>query len=368
MLTKYFSFYKNIDWLMILPALFLTGLGLVEIYSISLSRSGGDLSSFKKQLIFAAIGLTAMIFLTSIDFYLFYSYSNILYLIGAILLVAVLFFGSEINNTKGWFSIFGLGIQPVELVKFILIVFLARYLSGESTAQKPVRNSLITGIGAFVLVTLVMLQPDLGSAALLIFIWIYILFISGLPKRYFLVLMAIFCFIFVIAWNFFLVGYQKDRISSFISPGTTLTADYNVNQAIIAVGAGGLNGRGLGFGSQSQLKFLPEAQTDFIFAVIAEELGLVGVMLVIALFVLLFWRIFKNMANIKNDFGSFLVLGIGGLIFIEMFINIGMNLGLSPVVGIALPFLSYGGSSLIVNLAMVGALQSVVVHSKIKQY
>ena len=191
---------------------------------------------------------------------------------------------------------------------------------------------------------------------------------SGIKINHFLILSLCFLVVAGFAWGFLLKDYQKQRISAFVSPTGQLGSDYNVNQAIIAVGGGGLTGRGLGFGSQSQLKFLPEAKTDFIFAVIAEELGLVGVLLVLSLFILFFWRLFKNLANIKNDFASFLVLGASGLIFIEMFINIGMNLGLVPVVGIALPFLSYGGSSLIINLAMVGVLQSVIARSKIKQY
>lgn len=368
MFNRYLSIYKNMDWLMLLPSLFLTGLGLVEIYSISLSRAGGDLSLFTKQLFFTLIGLVAMLILVRVDYYVFYSYSNWFYIFGFVALVAVLMFGSVINGTKGWFNIFGFGVQPVELVKFILIVFLGRYLSGESTVQRPVKNLLITGLGVLVMMVLVLLQPDLGSAVLLGFIWVYLLFISGLRKRFLAYLGLGLVIVFIVSWNFFLLDYQKNRIITLIKPGTELTADYNVNQAIIAVGAGGIMGRGLSFGSQSQLRFLPEAQTDFIFAVISEELGLVGVVLVISLFVLFFWRIFKNLANIKNDFGGFVILGVGGLIFIEMFINIGMNLGLVPVVGIALPFLSYGGSSLIVNLAMVGVLQSVVVRSKIKQY
>lgn len=368
MLKSLLAKLRTLDWLLIMPVIFLVCLSLAELYSIGLGQAAGDLSYFKKQLVFAVIGLFLLFFLAWQDYYFLYSYSNIIYVFGLVVLIAVLIFGGTINGTKGWFSLFGFGIQPVELVKYILVVFLSRYLAGASTRTNPLKNLLSTGLATALLAGLVMLQPDFGSALLLVFIWLFALFISGLPKRFFIVLLFIIVIGASLAWQFFLVDYQKQRITAFLNPSSQLSSNYNINQAIIAVGAGGLFGRGLGFGSQSQLKFLPEAKTDFIFAVIAEELGLVGVLLTISLFALFFWRLFKNLANIKNDFSSFLLLCSGGLIFIEMFINIGMNLGLVPVVGIALPFLSYGGSSLIINLAMVGALQSVVARSKMKQY
>jgi rod shape determining protein RodA len=359
---------RSFDWLLFLPVIFLVLLSLAELYSVGLGQAAGDLSFFKRQLIFSIIGLVLLCLLAARDYYFLYSYSNLIYLLGVLSLVAVLFFGSTINGTKGWFNFFGFGIQPVEAVKYVLIVFLSRYLAGTSTLINPLRNLLVTGSATALLAFLVMLQPDFGSASLLIFIWLFALFVSGLPKKFFLIILSLMIISAILAWQFFLADYQKDRVLNFVRPSAELNSNYNVNQAMIAIGAGGLFGRGLGFGSQSQLKFLPEAKTDFIFAVIAEELGLIGVLLVISLFSLFFWRLFKNLANIKNDFSSFLVICSGGLIFIEMFINIGMNLGLVPVVGIALPFLSYGGSSLIINLAMVGALQSVVARSKLKQY
>ena len=160
--------------------------------------------------------------------------------------------------------------------------------------------------------------------------------------------------VFSSGWLFFFKDYQKQRILTFLNPQAgTLDESYNITQAIIAAGSGGLTGRGIGFGSQSQLKFLPESQNDFIFAVIAEELGFLGVCLVLFFYSVFFYRMIKATRNIKDDFGVFFILGVMALIFIEMFINIGMNIGLLPVVGISLPFLSYGGSSLMVCLGLV---------------
>src|SRR3989339_557888 len=181
------------------------------------------------------------------------------------------------------------------------------------------------------------------------------------------IVVLVIVLVFASGWLFFFKDYQKNRILTFINPTeNSLDEGYNINQAIIAIGSGGVTGRGIGFGSQSQLKFLPEAQNDFIFAVIAEELGFLGVCFVVLFFLVLFSRLIINTRNINNDFGIFFLLGAMSLLFIEMFINIGMNIGLLPVVGISLPFLSYGGSSLLASLALVGMAESIIIRSKIK--
>jgi rod shape determining protein RodA len=173
--------------------------------------------------------------------------------------------------------------------------------------------------------------------------------------------------VLLLGWFFFFADYQKERLVTFFNPAhDSLGQGYNISQAIIAIGSGGIIGRGVGFGSQSQLKFLPEAQNDFIFAVIAEELGFVGICLVLALFSILFYRLFKAAREANSDFGIYLLLGITLLIFIEMFINIGMNIGVLPVIGISLPFLSYGGSAIVSTLMLVGVAQSIIIRSKLK--
>jgi rod shape determining protein RodA len=369
MISKLFHSFRNLDLTLLLSVFLLVCFGLAEVYSVSASQGMTDLLNFKKQLFFVVLGFIIMLFLITVDYYVFFSYNNYLYLAGVFLLVAVLLFGSTINGTKGWFNLFGFGFQPVELVKFILIAFLAKYFSLVPIAKEPIRHLIITGAGTLVFIILVMLQPDLGSALMLFLIWLIMIVFAGFPKRYLVAIITVFMLLAVISWGIFLKDYQKQRILSFFAPlSSTVEQDYNVRQAIIAVGSGRILGQGLGLGSQSQLRFLPEAKNDFIFAVIAEELGFLGCLLVLGFFGLIFYRLLRSLPKITNDFGIFFVLGVTGLIFIEMFINIGMNMGLLPIIGIGLPFLSYGGSAMISKLIMIGVALSIIARAKIKSY
>jgi len=362
---NFFAFLRQIDWFIAAPIIVLLCFSLAELYSVSLGQEGAH-ELFSKQLWFVAIGLVVFFVLALTDFHHLYSYSNYLYVFGFIMLLGVLLFGQTINGTRGWFGLFGFGIQPVELVKVILIIGLARYFAKTSVPIRPFKHFFTTGIFTGLLIILVMLQPDLGSAALLFAIWGIFLLAVDFPKKYIGFIAAALFIIFALAWQFAFKDYQRERIISYVRPSATST-NYNVKQAIIAVGAGGWAGRGLGFGSQSQLKFLPEASTDFIFAVISEELGLIGVVVVLSCFGFFLFRCFSVLGRSRNYFGSLLIVGGAGLIFIEMFINIGMNMGILPVIGIPLPFVSYGGSSLIAHLALAGVMHSVVRYSAAKR-
>lgn len=366
MLARILAIIKNLDWWLALAVFVLTSIGLAELYSID-SGTGGKL--FERQLIVALGGILAVLIFVFIDYYFFYSYSQYVYIFGVIMLLLVLFFGKEVNYTKGWLVVFGVTIQSVEIAKICLIVVLAKYFSKALIKVNTVKVLVQSGLFLTAYVLLVLLQPDTGSACVLIGIWVMLIIFAGLPKKYIFFSLLIITVFSYLSWNYYLVGYQKDRIMNVVhSAKGSLTGDYNVNQAIIAVGSGKLVGRGLGFGSQSQLRFLPEAKTDFMFAVISEELGLIGVVTVLLCFLIIFFRILINLANVKNNFGIYFMLGTLGLIFIQMFTNIGMNMGLLPVVGITLPFLSYGGSSLAANLFLMGIVQSIIVRSKIKNY
>lgn len=341
--------------------------GLAEIYSVALGRGGANLLNFQKQIFFIAAGLALLFVFAFFDYHNWRSFSNYLYIFGAAVLAAVLFFGDVIRGTRGWFNFGQFSFQPVELAKFILIVFLARYFSNVSLKINPLKHFLISGGGAFILFVLVMLQPDFGSALILFLLWLAMIAIAGVKRKYFITIGLVAAIIGSAGWAFYLKPYQEQRIITFLNPSfNPLEQGYNVSQAIIAVGAGGLTGKGIGFGSQSQLKFLPESQNDFIFAVIAEELGFLGVGLVLFSFAIFFYRCLASLKRINNDFGIFFILGASCLIFIEMFINIGMNMGILPVVGISLPFLSYGGSAMLINLMLVGVLESIIIRSKIK--
>ena len=366
MFNKIILYLKNFDWILFAAVLLLVCFGLVELYSIALGQGAIDLLNFKKQVFFVIAGIITLFVFAFWDYYNLRSYSVYFYLFGAALLLGVLLFGHEIRGTKGWFYLWGFGVQPVEFIKIILILFLARYFSSVSLKIKPLKHLIITGAGTFVFIALVLLQPDFGSAFILFLLWFSMVILAGFKKKYFIVIILILSILIACGWTFLFEDYQKQRIITFLDPShSSLGRGYNIAQAIIAVGSGGLAGRGLGFGSQSQLKFLPEAQTDFIFAVIAEELGFLGVALVITFFAIFFYRCLANLKNINNDFGIFFILASASLLFIEMFINIGMNIGILPVIGISLPFLSYGGSAMFSSLVLVGVIESIIIRSKI---
>jgi len=366
MLNKLILHLKNFDWILFTSVLLLVCFGLAEIYSVALGQSQVDLLNFKKQILFIAIGFSLLFLFVFFDYHSLRSYSKYFYIFGLILLVGVLFFGQTIRGTKGWFSLAGFNLQPVEFIKFVLVLFLAKYFSSSALKTKEHWRLAVSAGGTALLAILVLLQPDFGSAMLLFSCWLAMIMIVGFNKKYLLALVLILAVVSAFSWQFALHDYQKQRIITFLNPSfNPLDQGYNVSQAIIAVGAGGLTGRGLGFGSQSQLKFLPEAQTDFIFAVVSEELGFSGVLLILLFFAIFFYRCLYHLKKVNNDFGIFFILGAISLIFIEMFINIGMNLGMLPVVGISLPFLSYGGSGLISNLMFVGVIESIIIRSKI---
>ncbi len=366
MLTRLKMYFKNFDWVIFFAVLFLVVFGLIEIYSIALGQGELDALNFRKQLIFAGLGFFFLFLFSFVDSYFLKSLSKYWYILAVLILVAVLLFGQEIRGTKGWFSILGFGLQPVELVKIALLMVLSTYFSSLATKVKKFRHFFFSGIITFFLFSLVLLQPDFGSAMMFVFLWLIMMLAAGFRKKYFISLFLIAAILFSGAWFLFFKDYQKSRIMTLFDPAAnSLGVGYNANQAIIAIGSGGLIGKGVGFGSQSQLKFLPEAQNDFIFSVIAEELGFLGVSLVLIFYAVLFFRSFVILPKIKDDFGVYFIIGALGLIFVQMFINIGMNLGIAPIVGLSLPFVSYGGSALISLLIMVGIMQNIIIRSKI---
>ncbi len=331
-----------------------------------MGQGGSNLAFFHKQAFFIGLGALALFFFSFLDYRFWRNSAFYFYLLVLALLAAVLFFGSAVRGTRGWFEIGGFGIQPAEAAKFVLIIALARYFS-QLGQRRTVKQFLVGGAIFLPLFALILAQPDFGSAMVLLLLWVFMLMIVGFGKRY-LAVIALFSLLFLaLSWSFYFAPYQKQRIKTFLNPSfNPLDQGYNVAQAIIAVGAGRLFGRGVGFGSQSQLKFLPEAHNDFIFAVIAEELGFLGVGLVMLFFAVFFFRCLAYLRQSKDRFGVYLVAGALSLIFMQMFINIGMNIGLLPVVGISLPFVSYGGSALLVNMIIVGIIESAIIRAKIK--
>ncbi len=354
---------RKFDWTLFGAAILLVCFGLAAIYSTSLGTAGvGDFSNFWKQLIFAGVGVCLAFAMSAVDYRLLSGFARVLYVASIVLLVSVLLFGSTVRGTRGWFGIGGFGVQPVELVKLFLVVYLAKFFSDYARHPAGLKQIIGSGVALAGVFLLVILQPDFGSALLLLAVWGALLLISGIRRSHLTVIVLLGLATVAVSWLFILQPYQKDRITSFWDPSIDPRGKgYNVSQSVIAIGSGGFMGKGLGFGSQSQLRFLPERQTDFIFAVVAEEFGFIGVLFVCGLFAVIFYRGYRLATESRDDFTMFLILGIMASFATEVAVNIGGTLRLLPVTGVTLPFLSYGGSSLLVKFLMIGVLESIAV-------
>ncbi len=351
---------RNFDWLLFFSALLLCILGLAAIYSVELSR-GPEVGYIRKQSIALGIGLFGLFFASLMQASFFRKISKPLYFFSIILMLLVLVLGSTIRGTRGWFVIGGFSFQPVELAKAALILILGYSISNFGRRFERPLYFFGTMVIVLMLIGLTMIQPDLGSAVLLGTIWFSLMLLTGARRLLVVSFVSLMVLFSVFSWFFLLHDYQKERVLTFVNPSRDrLGAGYNTTQAIIAIGSGQMFGKGLGFGSQGQLRFLPEAQTDFVFSVIGEELGFAGVVLMLGLFSVMIWRLVVLVGNSDDDFASVVVSGITVLLASQLFINVGANLGLLPVTGVTLPFVSYGGSSLIINLVLIGVAESMV--------
>jgi len=352
---------KNLDWILIASSFLLIGFGLLSIYSSSLGKN--DFSNFKKQIVFFAVGAALMFFLSFFDWRTFRENSSLilaLYFICLAVLVGLFFFAPSIRGVKTWYKIGNFSLDPIEFTKIVLIILLAKYFSMRHVEMYRVRHILFSGFFTFLPAVLIFFQPNLGSVLILVSIWLGILIISGIRLRHFLILLLCAFLVLVLSWNFLLKDYQKTRVISFISPQIEpLGINWNQNQAKIAIGSGKIFGQGIGQGSQTQYGFLPESQTDFIFSAIAEETGLTGVSFLLLLFLILIWRIFKIAFSSQTNFPRLFSAGLAILFISQIFIHIGMNLGLLPIIGISLPLVSYGGNGLISLLMGIGILENI---------
>lgn len=358
------NYLKKLDWHIIVSSLLLGGIGLVCIYSISLGE--GSFLNFKKQLFFLALGLFLMIFLGFFDWRGFRDNPYlilVLYLISLLLLAGLLLLAPEIRGIKGWYKIGPFSFDPIGLTAIALIILLAKFFSKRHTQMYNIWHIILSGVYVLAPFILIALQPDLGSALILGVIWIGILIVSGIKLKHFFILSMCFFIIFGISWMFLFKEYQKQRITSFLAPQTeALGTNWSQNQSKIAIGSGGVWGQGFGKGSQTQNGFLSEPRTDFIFSVAAEEFGLAGIILLMSLFLFLLYRIIKVSLEANSNFPRLFAVGLALFIFSEAFAHVGMNLGLLPVIGLSLPFVSYGGSNLIAIFIGLGILQSIKIN------
>lgn len=361
---KYFFNLRYFDWVLFFSVLLLLSFGLSALYGIAQSDESPDFGNLKKQIMFAVIGLVMLFVMSFFDYNVFRSYAFIAYIVFAVILVYVLFFGKVLRGTSGWIQISIFNFQPVELAKLVLMIMLAKICVVSAYNEKNLLFIARTGVYAFIYFSLVMFQPDFGSALILFLLWFGIIILSGVGKKYIISVIAIFLIFFAMGWLFFFQDYQKDRMATFFQPmSDPLGRGYHVRQSVIAIGSGNIFGKGLASGSQSQLKFIPASQTDFIFAVISEELGFLGSTIVLFLYCVVLYRIIRIAQRASDDFASFLALGVSVIFFSQIIINIGMNLGIMPVTGIGLPFISYGGSLLVVSMLFIGIVQGISIRS-----
>jgi len=342
--------------------------GLLALYSASYQNTRVSQKVFFDQLILAVVGLLAILGLSYIDYRKFYDVAYILYIVNIVFLIGIFIFGHYALGAKRWIDFFGLNFQPSELMKFSIILVLARYFSDNKPKIAFHHHGLKADFFSDFLIPLVLVvfpallvfkQPDLGTALLLFGIFIVVLYASGIAYKYLVGLFGIGLVSVPIFWSF-MKAYQKDRLLVFLNPNIDpLGAGYTIIQSKIAVGSGQIFGKGWLSGTQNQLNFLPERHTDFIFSVIGEEWGFIGAVFLIVCFFILIMTSLDLVERTKEKFGYLAGIGIITILTLQTVINIGMVLGLCPIVGLTLPFVSYGRSSFVVFVLMMGFLLSL---------
>ncbi|MGH7240495.1 MAG: FtsW/RodA/SpoVE family cell cycle protein [Candidatus Saccharimonadales bacterium] len=333
---------------------------MAAIFSSGLAKH--DFSNFIKQGIFFALALAVMVAVSFFDYRILRNNSYLilaLYFLSLILLAGTLFFGPTIGGSKRWYKIGFLSLDPIEPAKIILIILLAKYFSMRHAELYRLRHIFISGVYVFLMAFLVFLRPNLGGAGILTLIWLGVLLASGIKLKHFLVMALCFLLVAGFAWQFLLKDYQKGRIESFLFPQDVLGNAWSQTQTKIAIGSGQWTGTGIGKDSQVQYGFLPDPHTDFIFSAIGEEWGLAGVSVLFAAYLLLVWRIIRVAVQSRFNFPRLFAIGFAVALMGQFCVNVGMNLAVFPVVGLYLPFVSYGGSGLIANFVSLGILQSI---------
>ncbi len=347
---------KEIDIIMVIAILVLSGIGILSLLSTNPPYA-------IKQSMFIAGGFVVMFLVSFVDWRIFKENSYLvlaLYFISLLSLIGLLFFAPVIRGVQRWYEVGPFLFDPAEVFKIILIVLLAKYFSTRHVEMYKISHIILSGLYVLVPVFLIFRQPDLGSALILIIVWMGILILSGIKLRHFMALVMIGMVILSCGWFFFLEDYQKDRAIAFIEPQLDPQGiGWGQNQAKIAVGSGGLWGKGFGEGTQTQYGFLPEPETDFIFAAISEEFGFVTAMILILAMGVFLWRIITVVIQSTNNFSRLFAAGLSILILTQTFINIGMNIGIVPVIGTPLPLVAYGGSNILFVFLGLGLLQSI---------
>lgn len=356
------SLIRNIDWILIALLLLNSIIGVAFVYSSSHYLPG---NYYMRQILWIAISLIVLFLFLSIDYKTILMYSPYFYIVSIAILGGMLLFGRFEAGARSWIKLPLIRAQPSEITKIIVILILAFVFSGIKMDHLPRGKGVLSGIIIAAPVSLVALQPDLGTALSYVPIFLASLILVGLKRKTLIFLLIFTLLICFFGWNFGLKGYQKERLKTLVFPGQDpLGSGYHILQSKIAIGSGGLLGKGYKEGTQSQLRFLPARHTDFIFSVIGEEFGFIGVVIVMSFYFFFLLRLFQSIGKSRDREGVYIVFMVAAMITVQFFVNVMMVVGLFPITGIPLPLLSYGGSSLITSYLGV----SLVLNVKMRRF
>ncbi len=347
----------SLDWVLLVPALLLSFLGLMTMSSFT-----GQDPFLVRQLVWIALGVLVFVGANTVDWRFLRRSAVAAWLYGILIIPMVLLIivGHSVMGAKSWVAIGSFGIEPVEYVKLALIIALAKYFSRRHIEIRNIRHVFVSGAYGAIVAVLVALQPDFGGAIIIFLIWFGMILFSGISRKHVLTVIAVGTVAFLGLWFFGFHQYQKDRIKTFINPtGDIHGIGYNAYQATIAFGSGQLLGKGIGYGTQSKLRFLPEYQTDFIFAAFAEEWGFVGILIVCTLFGVIFFQILHIAARGATNFETLFAIGVLSYLAAHFILHAGINMGILPVTGTTIPFMSYGGSHMMAEYLSLGMLSGM---------
>lgn len=360
---------NEVDWVLFLSVLIIAILGVVTMKPFGFSAFDENSNYFfSRQIVWALFGICAFFIAFFINWNFLKTNSIFLFLIYLLVLGALfilIFTADTIRGAKSWYRIYSLSIEPVELMKPVLILLLAKYFSKRHVEIARLRHIFISGAYAFLPALLVFMHSDFGSAVILLGIWLGMGLCGGIKFKHLIFIFLCGAIAFALLWGLFLEPYQKARVISFLDPKKdTKDTGYHALQSVIAVGSGGIFGKGIGFGTQSRLEFLPENETDFIFASFVEEWGFVGAAILFLFFGIILQRILRAGIYSESNFEKLYAAGLALFLFLQITVHIGMNIGLFPITGLGLPFMSYGGSFIISSFFALGILQSFNAHKK----
>ena len=348
----------RLDWRLFFATLPLLAAGLVTMNSFG----AGDNHFFIRQLVWIVVSLCVFFCFSFVDFRFLRRTAVLvgLFLISCAMLGALFILGHVSKGARSWFNIGGVAFEPADPIKIVLILILAKYFSRRHIEIANIKHIIVSGVYAFIIFALILIQPDFGSAIIIFCIWFGMVLVSGISKKHLLLVFMIGAVSFFGLWHFGFKEFQKERILNFLHPVANISGSgYNAYQSTITVGSGQSLGKGIGYGTQSRLKFLPEYQTDFMFAAFAEEWGFIGVLIIFFLFGVVIWRILYNATRGETNFEILFGAGLAIFFMSHFFINVGMNIGLLPVTGITVPFMSYGGSHLLTEFGGLGILMGM---------